>query len=75
LNAPGSSAGTKVGGGGGGSANGSFPGASGGSGIVIVSYSNTAGDATTVTGTYSFTNSGGNKIYRFTSSGSIRWGA
>jgi hypothetical protein len=75
LNAPGSSGGTNLGGGGGGSANGSFPGAPGGSGIVIVSYSNTAGDATTVTGTYTFTNTGGNKIYIFTGSGSIRWGA
>jgi hypothetical protein len=50
-------------------------GATGGSGIVVVSYANTAGDATTVTGTHTFTNTGGNKIYKFTGSGSIRWGA
>jgi hypothetical protein len=73
LNTPGGGGGTNLGGGAGGSGFG--PGSSGGSGIVIISYPNSAGDATTVTGTYTFTNSGGNKIYRFTDSGSIRWGA
>jgi hypothetical protein len=73
LNAPGGGGGTNLGGGAGGSGYG--PGSSGGSGIVIISYPNSANDATAVTGTYTFTNTGGNKIYRFTSSGSIRWGA
>jgi hypothetical protein len=37
---------------------------------VIISYPNTNRDATT-TGSPSFTNTGGNKIYTFTGSGSI----
>jgi hypothetical protein len=42
---------------------------------VIIRYANTASDATTVTGSYTLTNTGGFKYYSFTSSGSIRWGA
>jgi hypothetical protein len=45
-------------------------GGNGGSGLVILSYSNTYPNATSVTnGT--LTNTGGNKIYTFTSSGTI----
>jgi hypothetical protein len=40
---------------------------------VIVRYSNTFSDASSVSGTYTLTNTGGYKIYRFTGSGSIRW--
>jgi hypothetical protein len=43
---------------------------SGGSGVFIVSYPNYYSDAT-VTGSPTFTNVGGNKIYKFTGSGSI----
>jgi hypothetical protein len=45
----------------------------GGSGIVIIRFSNTFSDPTSVTGTYTTTNSGGYKIYSWTGSGSIRW--
>jgi hypothetical protein len=38
---------------------------------VILSYPNTYADATATTGSPSFSNSGGNKIYRWTGSGSI----
>lgn len=57
--------GANTGGGGGG-------GCSGGSGIVIIRYSNTAGDGT-VTGSPTYTNSGGYKTYTWTGSGTIRW--
>jgi hypothetical protein len=43
----------------------------GGSGIVIISYPNTYADALATTGSPTFTNVGGNKIYTFTGSGSI----
>jgi hypothetical protein len=46
-------------------------GGSGGSGIVIIRYSNTYADATSTTGSPTFTNTGGYKIYTFTGSGSI----
>ena len=49
-----------------------FAAGSGGSGVVIISYANTFPDAT-VTGSPTFTNTGGNKIYTFTGSGSIKW--
>lgn len=55
-----------TGGGGGG-------GCSGGSGIVIIRYSNSAGDAVSTTGSPTYTNSGGFKTYTWTGSGSIRW--
>lgn len=45
---------------------------SGGSGIVIIRYSNTAGDGT-VTGSPTYTNSGDYKTYTWTGSGTIRW--
>jgi hypothetical protein len=44
---------------------------SGGSGVVIVAYPNTYSDAAATTGSPTFSNTGGNKIYRFTGSGSI----
>lgn len=47
--------------------------ATGGSGIVVIAYTNTFGNASSVTGTYTFSDTGGNKIYRFTGSGSIQW--
>jgi hypothetical protein len=46
-------------------------GGTGGSGIVIISYPNTYNDAASTTGSPTFSNSGGNKIYKFTGSGSI----
>lgn len=44
----------------------------GGSGVVIVSYPNTYPTAT-VTGSPTYTNTGGYHIYKFTGSGTIRW--
>ena len=51
--------------------NGSLSG-NGGSGIVVISYSNTLRAATT-TGSPTFANSGGKFIYTFTGSGTIVW--
>lgn len=62
---PGTDGGVNTGGGGG-------SGRTGGSGIVIIRYSNTAGDGT-VTGSPTYTNSGGYKTYTWTGSGTIRW--
>jgi hypothetical protein len=61
------------GGGGGARSSTGAVGGQGGSGIVIVRYADTFADAVTVTGTYTFTNSGGFKEYKFTDSGSIKW--
>ena len=61
-----------VGGGGGAGWKGTNSGA-GGSGIIIISYPNTYTDAVSVTGSYTYTNTGGNKIYKFTGSGTIKW--
>ena len=58
-----------TGGGGGGRGAGGTPN-TGGSGVVIIRYGNSYPDAFT-TGSPSFTNSGGFKIYRFTGTGSI----
>ena len=57
-------------GGGGGGAWGSV-GGNGGSGIVVIRYPNTFDDAASTTGSPTFTNTGGYKIYKFTASGSI----
>jgi hypothetical protein len=56
--------------GGGGGGRGQGNPATGGSGVVIIRYGNSYPDAFT-TGSPSFTNSGGFKIYRFTGTGSI----
>jgi hypothetical protein len=62
---------TGGGGGGGGDANsGPTPGP-GGSGIVVIRYPNTYLTAASTTGSPTYTNTGGNHIYKFTSSGSI----
>ena len=45
----------------------------GNSGVVIIRYPNTYPDAVAVTGSPTFTNTGGYKIYKFTSSGSIKF--
>jgi hypothetical protein len=39
--------------------------------VVIISYPNTYANAASTTGSPGFSNTGGNKIYRFTGSGSI----
>jgi hypothetical protein len=43
----------------------------GGSGVVIIRYADTFADAASTTGSPTFTNTGGFKIYQFTGSGSI----
>jgi hypothetical protein len=66
----GGTGGANTGGGGGG------PSGSGGSGIVIIRYADTAADLASIGAglTYSYTNSGGFKQYRFTGgTGNIRW--
>lgn len=45
----------------------------GGSGVVIIRYSNTYADAVTTTGSPTYSNSGGYKTYTFTGSGSIKF--
>jgi hypothetical protein len=62
-----------TGGGGGGKAfsNSAGPGLAGGSGVVIIRYPNTYADAIATTGLFTYSNNGGFKIYKFTSSGSI----
>ena len=61
---------TNTGGGGGGGGP-PTPGANpGGSGIVIISYPTTSANAST-TGSPTYSESGGNRIFKFTSSGSI----
>ena len=58
------------GGGGGGNTNNGV-GAAGGSGVVIIRYADTYPDAAATTGSPTFTNTGGYKTYKFTTSGSI----
>ncbi len=60
-----------TGGGGGGGSQGQGGVTSGGSGVVVVRYPNSFSNATSTTGTVTFNNTGGYKIYRWTSSGSI----
>jgi hypothetical protein len=40
---------------------------------VIIRYSAASADATSTTGTVSFTNTGAYKVYTFTGSGTITW--
>lgn len=47
-------------------------GITGGSGVVVVRYPNTYSTAT-VTGSPTYTNTGGYHVYKFTGSGTIRW--
>jgi hypothetical protein len=76
LNANGVSGNTNTGGGGGGSNNGPstglWVGGTGGSGVVIISYPATFAPAE-VTGEPTVATSGGNRIYTFTGTGSIKW--
>jgi hypothetical protein len=46
-------------------------GGNGGTGIVVIRYASTFADAVSTTGSPSFSNSGGYKVYTFTGSGSI----
>jgi hypothetical protein len=66
---------TNSGGGGGSLANatnsGDSGGGTGGSGIVVIRYADTFADAISTTGSPTFTNTGGFKIYTFTGSGTI----
>lgn len=50
----------------------SLYGITGGSGVVVVRYPNTY-SAATVTGSPTYTNTGGYHVYKFTGSGTIRW--
>lgn len=71
-NGGGGSASGNTGGGGGGAAGyAGGAGGSGGSGLVIIAYSSSFQDAASVTGSYTYTNTGSVKYYRFTGSGSI----
>jgi len=72
-NLPGSGGTDGLGGGGGGQYNGSFSGFSnsGGSGVVIIRYSDHYPAATSTTGSPTITVSGGYRVYKWTSSGSI----
>ena len=58
-------------GGGAGGACDSGPGSTGGSGVVIISYSESETAFTATSGSPTITTSGGNRIYTFTSSGSF----
>jgi hypothetical protein len=65
---------SNTGNGGNGAIGDNFPpitGWTGGSGVVVISYPNTIAAATSTTGSPTITNVGGNRIYRWTGSGSI----
>ena len=61
---------TNTGGGGGGGATTGHPG-DGGSGVCFVYYPNTFAQASATTGNPTYSNTGGNHVYKFTGSGSI----
>jgi hypothetical protein len=67
----GDNGGINLGGGGGGGGE-VYTGGTGGSGIVIISYPTTI-PASITTGSVSYSVSGGNRIYTFTGSGTIRY--
>jgi hypothetical protein len=60
-----------TGGGGGGGGVSNNAGGSGGSGIVVIRYADTYGEASATTGSPTITVAGGYRVYKFTSSGSI----
>jgi hypothetical protein len=66
-----SGVGTNNAGGGGGAVSGGEQAQRGGSGVVILRYLDTNGNATATTGSPTLTIAGGFRIYRFTGSGSI----
>lgn len=57
--------------GGGGNGSSSYNGSAGGSGIVIIRYADSYPAATSTTGSPTITTSGGYRVYKYTSSGSI----
>lgn len=50
-----------------------YSGGNGGSGVVVIRYADTFKDAASTTGSPSYSNAGGYKVYTFTGSGSIQW--
>lgn len=60
-------------GGGGGGLGGPLGTGNGGSGIVIISYPSQFKLPSSITGAYTYSLTGGNRVYRFTGSGSITW--
>jgi len=50
-----------------------YSGGNGSGGVVIIKYPNTYSQAVSTTGSPTYTNSGGNHIYKWTGSGSITW--
>lgn len=62
-----------TGGGGGGGGSSYYASAAGGSGYVAIRYPDSSPAAASVTGTYTYSVSGGYRYYQWTSSGSITW--
>ena len=76
VNVPGGDAGANTGGGGGGGShyNNTNRGGEGGAGIVVIKYASTYSAASIVLGNPTITTTGGNRIYKFTSTGTIFFG-
>lgn len=76
ANVPGGDAGANTGGGGGGGShyNSNNRGGEGGAGIVVIKYASTYSEASIVLGNPTVTTTGGNRIYKFTSTGTIFFG-